>query len=401
MSVYYLITKKYLFSKKKQSISTMIKICFFSLVVAALSLALSIFIMSGFEKETNKKLKGINSEIILQSLSHAINFEKVEKVLKEEFKEIESFSPISNQYALLDKNSEIDLNQVLLVRGINPQKEEKTTKLSSFIKNKQNNIEIISNNKIIIGKKLAKNENLKIGDRIKLIFAQPTKKRNKIDFKDIEVEINGFINTGLEDLDSTLVICSNNFLQENLQDYKITQINIKPKNNSNIDKLIKKLNNKFMMYALSWKDLFPSIASTLKLEKYVTFIILSLLILLASMNLVSLIFMLITQKRKDIAIFYTLGMPINKIRKIFILINLAITSFSSGIGVLLAIILGFGIKYKEIKIPDAYYITTLPVDINIKIAFIIFIFSILIALTTSYIPIKNIKKNQIINYLKS
>ena len=72
--------------------------------------------------------------------------------------------------------------------------------------------------------------------------------------------------------------------------------------------VIQKLRHRLGLDVYSWKDLYPSLVASLKLEKYVSFFILALILLVASMNIISLLFMQITQKRPTIALLQAMGM---------------------------------------------------------------------------------------------
>src|SRR3990167_3499592 len=164
------IALNYLFKTEKlNSINSMIKVCFLSIFIATTSLAISFFIMSGFEKETSKKLKNINPDIIISSYGNSLNYEKIAPILKQ-FNEIEYFSPVDNQYAILEKNNEIDLNKILMIRAICPQLESKVTNLENLIAFPKKNLNILlSDNRILIGKKLAILEQFNIGDKFRIV----------------------------------------------------------------------------------------------------------------------------------------------------------------------------------------------------------------------------------------
>lgn len=394
MSIYKLISRKYLLNNTQHNISIMIKICILSLVIASAGLALSIFIMEGFEKETTAALKSFNPEIIMQPYGSALNYEKAASVLSE-FKEIESFSPVSNQFAIIKVDDCIDINNVVMVKGIDPKKEFLTTDLNKYITTPNLNLE----NQVIIGSKIANINAIKIGSKITLIFAKNV--NGKIDFESKDAIVGGYIKTGIDEIDNSLIICSLDFLKDLSNCAQISQINIKPKVGTVKKDLIKKIYERFKIETFSWEDLYPAFVSTLKLEKYVAFGVLLFLILIASMNLISLLLMLITQKRKDIAILYSIGTSTKEIKKIFITISLIITFIGTSVGLGIATAIAYFIKWKNIQIPDVYYISHLPVEINIEIIFLILILSLLISAIFSYIPLKYIHRKDFNTLIKS
>ena len=124
----------------------------------------------------------------------------------------------------------------------------------------------------------------------------------------------------------------------------------------------------------SWKQRYPALVSALKLEKYVMFFILSLIILVASMNIISLLFMQIVQKRGDIAIFKVLGMADKNLRTIFLKMGMIISILGTLCGLTASLIICYLLKkYPFIQLPDAYYVTHLPVSIELPTYVWIFI----------------------------
>ena len=397
------ISWNYLFKiHKSSSISKMIRVCFFSIFLATLFLTLSFFIMSGFEKATKEKLKNINPDIILESYGKNLNYTNIIPILRSDFPEIESFSPTDLQYGILEKNNEIYLNKILMIRGIDPNLEKNVTNIEKLIIIPKEFLEnLINGNKVIIGKKLAISENLNVGDKFNIVFARNANKKSKINFESKEIKVGGIFEIGIDELDNHLVICSINLLQEIFKNKNISQINIKLKNESDEQKIIAKIQNRFGLQVYSWKDLNPAIVSALKLEKYATFIILSLLIFIASMNLIALIYMLITRKRKEIAILFTMGLSINKLKRIFLIITVTISTIATMFGLLVAIITAKIIQLSKIQIPDAYFISYLPIEINLFAIPIILITALILTILATVSPIQSLKKLNIAEILRS
>ena len=87
--------------------------------------------------------------------------------------------------------------------------------------------------------------------------------------------------------------------------------NFKKLINSNIKK------NNLNLYSLSWMDRNSSLMNALKVEKNVMFLILTLIIIVASMNIISGLIIFVKEKNKDIGILKTLGFTNLSLLKIF------------------------------------------------------------------------------------
>lgn len=395
--------------KNEKSISTMIKICFISIFISSFALTLICAIMNGFEKATYKKLQGVHSDIIINSRIQEINFEKLNPVLLKEFNNyIKAASPFSvGQVILQCKKNNNNIHNLAMIKGVYPKSEFLVNSLNKMLlctyKDKKDWNLLLKNKNIFIGQTLAKYMQLKIGDKIDLLYPDQDIENNKIALHIEPVKIVGIFKTGIQEFDEHIIISSLNFFKD-IFGHGATGVNIKLKKRfKEEDKIIvNKLRQRFKLEIFSWKDLYPAIVSALALEKVAMVAILSLITLLALINIIALIFMLIIQKKKDIAILKFNGMESNSIRLIFIFISLFITSLASILGIILASIFSYLLdSYKLIKVPDAYYVNYLPALMNFKIALIIFLSIVIISLIISVIPISKIKDIDIAQILKN
>ena len=124
------------------------------------------------------------------------------------------------------------------------------------------------------------------------------------------------------------------------------------------------------------------------------FIILALIILVAAFNVASTLIMMVMEKTKDIAILKAMGATDQSIRKIFVIQGVII----GAIGTFLGVIIGFVLctlleKYKFIELPgDVYYLTTLPVKLDILDVLIIASAANIICFLATLYPAKQASK---------
>jgi lipoprotein-releasing system permease protein len=115
--------------------------------------------------------------------------------------------------------------------------------------------------------------------------------------------------------------------------------------------------------ANNWIELNRNLFTWMKLEKAVMFVILALIVLVAAFNIVSTLFMVVLEKRRDIGVLKTLGATPGFVLHVFLLEGLLI----GGLGTLAGALLGGGLiaalkRYPFIHLPgDVYFIETLPV----------------------------------------
>lgn len=118
---------------------------------------------------------------------------------------------------------------------------------------------------------------------------------------------------------------------------------------------------------LDWKEMNQSLFFALELEKIGMFVALLFIILVASFSIVAMLIMIVIEKARDIAILKSMGVPDGSIRWIFIVQGLVIGAVGTAVGVLI----GLGIcSYLQVYgVPldsEVYYISQLPVEIDMK-----------------------------------
>ena len=113
----------------------------------------------------------------------------------------------------------------------------------------------------------------------------------------------------------------------------------------------------------NWIELNRNLFTWMKLEKTVMFIILALIVLVAAFNIVSTLFMVVLEKRRDIGVLRTLGARRRTVLQVFLWEGLLIGSLGTGIGAGLGgLVIGLLARYPVVKLPgDVYFIERLPV----------------------------------------
>ena len=138
--------------------------------------------------------------------------------------------------------------------------------------------------------------------------------------------------------------------------------------------------------AISWKRMNKNLFSALQLEKFVMFIVLGFIILVASFNVVGSLVMIIIEKSPEIAIMKSLGAPRHELRRLFLVLG----GFIGGIGAVAGLIVGLltcgFIHYVGIQLPRQYYITMLPVHIDPATILTVFLAGIGLCLIATLYP---------------
>lgn len=404
-NVFYL-AHRYVRSKHQhKSIQIMIHVCSLGILIATCALALVISIMTGFEQATYEKMQSIYPDLIIDGEGQSFDEQTTSDFFQHDHLGIKAWAPQRINQALITYSDNPDNPTMVIVHGIEPNREPLVSKIASkVIAPKNSNLQqLVQQDGIMIGSKLAENLNLQIGDNAYILYSNGPQTTLNIRFKQYPIVISGIFKTGIEDFDINLVYCNSNLFDELFPQQGITHIYVKL-TDKKLEKQVQTfLKNNLNASVYSWKDLYPTLLSALKLEKWAMFLILILIVCVASMNIISLIFMYVTQKQRDIIILLCMGMKRTKIRSIFICISMWIAIPAAFIGLALAWIIGIILQhYPCIKLPDNIYDTEyIPVKLELPIFCAILVITILISLLASMYATKNIDRIQIVELLKT
>lgn len=134
----------------------------------------------------------------------------------------------------------------------------------------------------------------------------------------------------------------------------------------------------------------------LRSEKWITFLILSLILIIATFNVIGSLTLIILDKRKDIAILYSMGANEKLIKRIFLYEGMLVTSIGAIIGMLLGgLLLFLQQKFGLISMGSAgaFIIDSYPVKMEFLDFLAVFAVVMLIGWLTSLFPVRHISKN--------
>ena len=401
----WLIAWRYLTgSQNERSISIMVKICFLGIFIGSCSLALVMAVMDGFERATHEKMQGIHAHLVMKSTGKALDAQAIGHVITQEFPEITGYSPQTIGQAILSAHNANDMANVIMLKGIDPEKESRTSSIASKVIKSgvaHSLPSIIYANHVLIGSQSATTLNVSVGDKIDLMYVNTQQEQNSIDLEKKSAIVGGIFKTGIEEFDSGLVYCSADLYTQMFSQEGVDEVTIKLVPGADEQQVINRLHDRFGLDVFSWKELYPALVSALKLEKYVMFLILALITLVASMNMISLLFMHIIQKRGDIAILKAMGMSNRMVTAIFFIMGMSISAIASVCGLIVAWIIGLLLqRYPLITLPDVYYVSHLPVNLDIKVFMMIFVVIMLISILATGLPIRKIKTIHIADVLR-
>lgn len=143
----------------------------------------------------------------------------------------------------------------------------------------------------------------------------------------------------------------------------------------------------------TWMDRNSALFYALKLEKFMIGLFLGLAGLIASFSILTVLALLISQKKRDIAMLRTLGLSQKAAIRYFIQMGVGLSLVGVSIGAVLGLVTGYILEWYPINVlPDIYYDSTIPARVNLFLFFSVLIVTTLIAFLGSYLPTKAIEQ---------
>jgi lipoprotein-releasing system permease protein len=118
-------------------------------------------------------------------------------------------------------------------------------------------------------------------------------------------------------------------------------------------------------WAQSWTEVHRNVFEALQLEKTVYFLVLLLIILVAAFTIVATLYMVVMEKRRDIAVLKAMGATDRSVAGIFVYKGFLVGGLGTALGVLFGYLACLGLdRYQFIDLPEGvFYVSTLPVRI--------------------------------------
>ena len=410
MKIDNLIALRYFRSRKRNSIVSFLSITsIIGLMLGTATLILVVSVMSGFTNNLKEKMMGTNSDIVITDFS-TVPVRDYEKLMQEvkKIKGIKAVAPFVNTQAVSMSGSGVS---GIIIKGIDADLEKTVSKISSFIT--FGSLDDIKNRQegepygILLGKDLAFSLMAGVGDTITLISPQLNRGPFGLNPKMRSFIVKGIFDTGVYEYNASMAYVSIEAAQEfiGLKENSVTGISVSAEQGINSIDLTYTINqqieNKY--WARDWLSMNQSLFSALELEKYAMFIVLTLIIIVASFSIVSMIAITVKDKQKDIAILRAYGASSSCIRSIFIRQGLIVGIIGTALGNITALLLSILVtKYKLIRLPeDIYFMDSLPLNIDYNVYLFVSVCAVLITFLASLFPSNQSAKMNIVDGIRN
>ena len=340
----WMLSLRYLRARRKEGfISVIAGFSFLGIMLGVATLIIVMAVMNGFRHELLDKILGLNGHLLIQPLEKPLTdwAEVAARIAK--VPGIRLAAPIVEGQALA--SSPFNAGGVL-IRGIRLQDLEKLPSVANNIK--QGTLEGFDEGQgVAIGRRLADQLSLRSGDNITLVAPRGavtpmgTTPRIKV------YKIAAVFEIGMSEYDSAMVFMPLTEAQAYFNRAgDVTAIEVYTDNPDRVDAYRKAVQDAAQrpIFMIDWRQRNATFFNALQVERNVMFLILTLIVLVAALNIVSGLIMLVKDKGHDIAILRTMGATQGAIMRVFLITGAAIGVVGTLVGFLLGVVICLNIE---------------------------------------------------------
>ncbi|HEY2624292.1 MAG TPA: lipoprotein-releasing ABC transporter permease subunit [Dyella sp.] len=380
--------------RRNQFISFISTVSIVCIAISVIALITVMSVMNGFGDELRTRVLGAISHATVSGLpgESVQNWQRAVQIADAN-KHVKGAAPYVEMEAFLQARRPSGA----IVRGIEPTQEPKVSDIDQhMVEGALTDLTPGSWN-IVLGRELAMSLGVSVGDKV--VVAAPSFRSTPVTGSVPTLRgfrVVGIFELGMQEFDANLALVNMSDAQRLSGVAGPTGIRLRLDDMFNAGLVAHQLADQLgQVYRVdTWMDSHANFFSAISMEKKVMFIILSLIILVAVINLISMLMMLVTDKQADIAILRTLGSTPRSIMGMFmvqgVLVGVVGIGFGVGLGSLLSWKLPGIVKWIEqvtgvtFLSPDVYYISELPSKLLASdvgwVALITFLFSLLATL---------------------
>ncbi len=403
----FFVAKRYLRAKHKLNFITIISLLStlgITIGVAALIIVLSVF--NGFGSLVTSIMVSFDPHIRI-SITDEKGFTQINSVRQILSKEenISSYSPyVEGKAILLNKKS----YEIVNLKGIEYTTENESWGVASKIISGDFDLKNDKIDKIILGIPLALRLSSRVGDTITVTSAYNIEKTiTSLSIPQTrKFIVAGIFESNNRDYDVSYVFTSVISAQRlfglrgNITGYELRLNNFKQAESVKED-LLKKIDSKLFSIN-TWYDLHKQLYSVMQIERWAAYILLCLIVAVATFNIFASLTMTVIEKKKDIGVLRAMGINKKSILRIFMFEGILVGAIGTFIGIAIGLLVCYlQIEYNFYPLDSSkYIISALPIEVRSTDILAIGGMAMFLAFVASLYPAKRAASTIIIEAIK-
>ncbi|AIJ55548.1 LolC/E family lipoprotein releasing system, transmembrane protein [Brucella abortus F6/05-3] len=370
-----MIAWRYLRARRRETfISVIAGFSFTGIMLGVATLIIVMAVMNGFRAELLTRILGINGHLIMQPIDRPLDdyADLIKRV--DAIPGIKFAIPVVEGQALVQGN--IGAGTGALVRGLREEDLDKLKLISSNIR--QGTLKGFDHSGgVAIGTRMAENLGLSVGDTLRVISPDGDVTPFGVNPRVKAYPIVAIFEIGMSEYDSSIVMMPLSEAQLFFnQEGKVQSLEIFVDNPDKVDAMRASVEEAAarQLSLVDWRQRNQTFFSALEVERNVMFMILTLIVLVAALNIISGLIMLVKDKGHDIAILRTMGATRGAVMRIFLMTGAAIGVTGTVAGVILGVVVCLNVeRLREffswlsgttLFNPELYFLSQLPAKMD-------------------------------------
>ncbi|MCT4656067.1 MAG: lipoprotein-releasing ABC transporter permease subunit [Cohaesibacter sp.] len=387
---------RYLRSRRREAFISIISwLSFFGIMLGVATLIIVMAVMNGFRSELLDKILGINGHLVIQPVdSDLTDYDAVSK-------RIEGVNGVSYVIPFVEGQtlaSGAGGAVGALVRGMTRENLDKLKLVSGNVL--QGSLDKFDDGEgVAIGSRLARSLGVVAGDRITLISPKGAVTPMGVAPRIKAYPVKAVFEIGMSEYDGTFVFMPLEHAQAYFNhDGKVSAIEVYVEDPDMVGEMRGPVEEAAgrPIFLTDWRFRNVTFFSALEVERNLMFIILTLIILVAALNIISGLIMLVKDKGHDIAILRTMGATRASIMRIFVITGAAIGFVGTMAGFVLGLVVCLNIESirqfvsyitrTELFSPELYFLSKLPADMDITETVTVLVIALLLSFLATLYP---------------
>src|ERR1700693_2448609 len=392
----WMLSLRYLRARRREGfISVIAGFSFLGIMLGVATLIIVMAVMNGFRKELLDKILGLNGHLLVQPLESPLTDWKDVAERISQVSGIRLAAPVVDGQGLA--SSPFNAAGVL-IRGM---RADDLNNLTSIAKNiKQGSLEGFDEGQgVAIGRRLADTLSLPPGHMMTVVVPKGAVTPMGTTPRIKPYRIAAVFEIGMSEYDASFVFMALAEAQAYFnRNNDVTAIEVFTTNPDRIDGFRKSVTEAAgrPIFLVDWRQRNSTFFNALQVERNVMFLILTMIVLVAALNIVSGLIMLVKDKGSDIAILRTMGASQGSIMRVFLITGAAIGVVGTIIGFLLGVVICSNIgsirqflswlSSTELFSPDLFFLPHLPADMDTAETFAVVVMALTLSLLATLYP---------------
>jgi lipoprotein-releasing system permease protein len=370
----WMLSLRYLRARRKEGfISVIAGFSFLGIMLGVATLIIVMAVMNGFRKELLDKILGLNGHMLIQPLESPLTDWAQVAARVSAVEGVRLAAPIIEGQALA--SSPFSAGGVL-VRGI---RGEDLARLGSIANNiRQGTLEGFDQGQgVVIGRRLADQLSIRSGDTVTLVAPRGAVTPMGTTPRIKAYKVAAVFEIGMSEYDAAVVFMPLTESQAYFNHASdVTAIEVYTADADRIDRFRRLVSEAAgrPIFIVDWRQRNATFFNALQVERNVMFLILTLIVLVAALNIVSGLIMLVKDKGGDIAILRTMGATQGSVMRIFLITGASIGVVGTLTGFVVGTLVCFNVESirqflswltrTELFPPELYFLSKLPAEMD-------------------------------------